>query len=86
MDAGVRTIEATGMIDDKRRLVLDTPLPDVGPARVRVLILLPEAETEDTSEQEWLRAAAANPAFNFLTDPEEDLYTLADGEPFYDQG
>jgi len=27
---------------------------------------------------EWLRAAAANPAFDFLKGPEEDIYTLAE--------
>ena len=29
---------------------------------------------------------AANPAFDFLKDPEEDIYTLSDGRPFYDAG
>ena len=37
-------------------------------------------------EKEWLQAAATNPAFDFLKEPEEDIYTLADGKPFYDQG
>jgi len=36
-------------------------------------------------ESEWLRAAATNPAFDFLKGPEEDIYTLADGKPFHDQ-
>jgi len=36
-------------------------------------------------EEEWLRAAAANPAFDFLREPQEDIYTLADGRPFNDQ-
>jgi Uma2 family endonuclease len=31
---------------------------------------------------EWLRASASNPAFDFLKDPEEDIYTLEDGMPF----
>lgn len=38
----------------------------------------------DPEEMEWLRAAAANPAFDFLREPEEDIYTLADGQPFDD--
>ena len=76
-------IEATGTIDAERRLVLDEPLPVVGPKRVRVIILLPE-ET-DIDEKEWLRAASANPAFDFLKEPEEDIYTLEDGRPLYDQ-
>ena len=78
-----KAIEATGTIDAQRRLVLDEPLPVVGPTRVRVIILLPE-ET-DIDEKEWLRAACTNPAFDFLKEPEEDIYTLEDGRPLYDQ-
>lgn len=44
-------------------------------------ILLQKAELE---EYEWLKAAARSPAFDFLKDPEEDIYTLADGKPFHD--
>ena len=36
-------------------------------------------------ETEWLHAAATNPAFDFLKDPEEDVYTLADGDRFVDR-
>lgn len=79
-----RAIETSGMINAQRQLVLDEPLPVVGPKRVRVIILMSE-ETE-ISEEEWLRAAAANPAFDFLKEPEEDIYTLADGRPFHDKG
>jgi len=78
-----KAIEATGTIDAERRLVLDEPLPVAGPKRVRVIILLPE-DTE-VDEKEWLRAASANPAFDFLKEPEEDIYTLEDGRPLYDQ-
>jgi hypothetical protein len=42
-------------------------------------------EESDINETEWLQAAAANPAFDFLKDPEEDIYTLSDGRPFYDE-
>jgi len=35
----------------------------------------------DKDEMEWLRAATSNPAFDFLKEPEEDIYTLADGKP-----
>jgi hypothetical protein len=82
----VRAIETTGMIDEKRRLHLDAPLPVVGPSRVRVIVLIPEEEYEEISESEWLYAAATNPAFEFLKEPEEDIYTLADGRPFDDRG
>ncbi len=46
-------------------------MPVVGPIRVRVIILLPEEA--DIDEVEGLRAAAANPAFDFLKEPEEDI-------------
>jgi hypothetical protein len=41
-----------------------------------------EKEYQEFSELEWLHAAATNPTFDFLKDPEEDIYTLADGRPF----
>jgi hypothetical protein len=80
----LKAIEVGGTIDEQRRLQLDGPLPIVGPSRVRVIILIPD-ETE-IDDQEWLQAAASNPAFDFLKEPEEDIYTLADGKPFHDQG
>lgn len=63
---------------------MDEPLPIAGPSRVRVIILIPR-ET-DVDENEWLRIAATNPTFDFLKEPEEDIYTMADGKPFNDQG
>jgi len=84
MGVAAKAIETTGTIDAQRRLVLDELLPVAGPTRVRVIILLPEEA--DIDEMEWLRAAATNPAFDFLKEPEEDIYTLDDGRPFYDQG
>jgi prevent-host-death family protein len=44
-------------------------------------ILLKKAELE---EYELLKAAMKNPAFDFLKDKEEDIYTFADGKPFHD--
>ena len=78
----MKAIEIAGTIDSKRELHLDTPLPVDGPSRVRVIILIPEED----GEQEWLQLAARNPAFDFLKEPGEDIYTPADGKPFDDQG
>ncbi len=82
MDATVKAIETTGTIDAQHRLLLDEPLPVAGPTKVRVIILLPEEE--DIDEKEWLYAAANNPVFDFLKEPEEDIYTSEDGRPFHD--
>lgn len=83
MDTSVRAIETTGVIDEESHLRLDGPLPVVGPSRVRVILLF-EEEGDQTSEQDWLYAAANNPAFSFLKEPAEDIYTLDDGRPFDD--
>ena len=83
--AGVsKALEVMGTVDEQRQLHLDTPLPLSGPHRVRVIIVFPE--DTDLSEQEWLQGATHNPAFDFLKDPAEDIYTLSDGKPFRDQG
>lgn len=37
--------------------------------------------SREPDEAEWLRAAAASPAFAFLNDPEEDLYLPTDEQP-----
>lgn len=78
-----KAIEATATIDANRQLVLDEPLPVVGPTKVRVIILLPEEAEID--EKEWLRSASVSPALDFLKEPEEDIYTLSDGKPFHGQ-
>lgn len=83
MEAAMTAIETTGTVDEDRRLRLDEALPVTGPMRVRVIVLYPR--TEGVDEEEWLRAAALNPAFHDLAAPEEDLYSLEDGDPFLDQ-
>ncbi|HEX9734679.1 MAG TPA: hypothetical protein VGG06_22120 [Thermoanaerobaculia bacterium] len=80
MNSAIAAIETTGTVDELRQLRLDESLPLSGPRRVRVIVLY---ETDNESdEREWLRAAARNPAFASLADPEEDIYSLDDGEPF----
>jgi len=78
----MKAIETTGTVDSERLIVLDEPVAVEGPTRVRLIILLPE--DADIGEEEWLKAAARNPAFDFLREPDEDIYTLADGRSFHD--
>jgi len=40
---------------------------------------------EDLYESDWTRSLAANPAFDFLADEGEDIYTLEDGKPLTDE-
>ena len=82
MATNIKAIEVGGEIDEQRQLHLDEPLPISKPGRVRVIILIPDEA--DTEESEWLQAGATNPAFAFLNDAEEDIYTTTDGKPFHD--
>jgi len=84
MDIPMKAIEVTGTVDKQGQLHLDEPLSILGPRRIRVILLFPEEA--DIDEREWLQAAVNNPAFDFLKDPAEDIYTLTDGKPFYDEG
>jgi hypothetical protein len=83
MDNTMAAIEVTGRVDEQRRLQLDAPLPISGPRRVRVIVLY--ANEDDFDETEWLSAAAGNPAFDFLKDAAEDIYSVTDGVPFRDE-
>lgn len=84
MERAMSAVEMTGTVDEHHQLRLDGELPISGPVPVRVLVLCPS--DGEPGEEEWLQAAARNPAFAFLDEPEEDLYSLDDGEPFHDQG
>jgi hypothetical protein len=79
----MNAIETTGIVDANRQLRLDEPLPFAGPSRVRVIILLPD--TNDITEDAWTKGASTSPAFDFLRDAAEDVYTQNDGRPFHDQ-
>ena len=37
---------------------------------------------EDMNESEWLGSLSFNPAFDFLHNPDEDVYSITDGKPF----
>ncbi|MCY7345385.1 MAG: hypothetical protein LH614_04120 [Pyrinomonadaceae bacterium] len=74
-------IETTGTIHVNHHIVLDEELPENASNRVRVIVLYDE-DGKDFSESDWLKTAAKNEAFEFLSDEAEDIYTLEDGKPF----
>jgi hypothetical protein len=83
METTMTAIEMTGTVDEHQRLKLDDLLPVAGPRRVRVIVLY--SLEDEWNETEWLHAASQNPAFKYLHDPEEDIYTINDGQPFHDE-
>ncbi|KAM3112445.1 hypothetical protein [Phormidesmis sp. 146-33] len=51
-----------------------------------VLTFVDSLDTSDpSSEQEWSLSAIAASVHDLLNDPEEDIYTLEDGEPIADE-
>jgi hypothetical protein len=48
-----------------------------------MVTVLPSSSGTD-SEEAWLRAVSSSDPFASLADPAEDIYTVADGEPFRD--
>jgi hypothetical protein len=78
----MRAIEINSKTDKKGHLKIDYQL-DKSNSNVRVLILLDDnSDTDD--EKLWIDSISTNPAFNFLKDKSEDIYSIKDGEPFND--
>ena len=74
----MRAIEINAKTDIHGHLKLNYPLHK-SEQNVRVIILV------DEEEQLWLNAVSLNPAFDFLKEPEENIYSMNDGEPFNDK-
>jgi hypothetical protein len=83
METTLTAIELTGTVNDDHQLKLDDILPLSVPKHVRVIVLY--SPVDEWDEKEWLHAATLSPAFNFLKDPEEEIYTLIDGKPYHDE-
>ncbi len=78
----MQAVEALGHVDSNGTLQINTSLP-LKEGDVKVIIMYAE-NNEMTEEQLWLRSVSNNPAFDFLKDQEEDIYSLNDGKPLHD--
>lgn len=76
----MKAIETTGQIDQHGMLHVAEPLATKD-KRVKVIVLVPESE--DDEETQWLKSVSKNPAFSFLEDPAENVYSMKDGKPFH---
>jgi hypothetical protein len=77
----MKAIEINSKTDKAGHLKIDYKL-NKSESNVRVLILFEEDSSELEEEKLWLNSISKNPAFDFLNDPMEDIYSLKDGEPF----
>lgn len=77
----VQTLEMTAQVDGTGQLIIEKPLLTVLHKQVKIIVLF-EEEADEFDEATWLRSLSVNPAFDFLKDDAEDIYTLEDGQPF----
>ncbi|MDP6072811.1 MAG: hypothetical protein QGG34_14850 [SAR202 cluster bacterium] len=84
MSIPIKALFVNGKIDEDGQLHLDEPVADLPPSRVGVVSFV--TDDSDISEKEWLHLLMSDPDFDFLKDPEEDIYTLDDGKPFIYEG
>ena len=79
----MRAIEINLKTDKFGHLKIDYPL-NKSERKVRVLILVEDDSTEILEENILMNSISKNPAFDFLGEPEEDVYSQKDGEPLND--
>ena len=75
----MKAIEFKTKTDDQGHLKVNLPLQRNN-KEVRLIILFHE-EGEENEISEWLQFNSQNPSFDFLNEPEEDGYSVNDGEP-----
>jgi hypothetical protein len=76
----MQAIEINSRTDNSGHLRIDIPTKRSNKS-VRIIILVGEDEDILEEEKIWLYANSKNPSFDFLHEPEEDIYSLKDGEP-----
>jgi hypothetical protein len=82
----MNAIEATGIINNNNILKINkTFSKEFFNKSVRVLIMFPDKninKSKDIDEELWMKSISGNHAFDFLNEPDEDIYKLTDGKPF----
>ena len=75
----MKAIEIHSKTDKMGHLKIDYKL-NRSEKDVRIIILLDE-ENSPVEDKLWMELISKNPAFDFLNEPEEDIYSKNDGEP-----
>ena len=76
----MKAIEINTKTDSSGYLKFNVPLKEKN-KNVRVLILFSEEDNLVEDEKLWLYSNKNNPSFDFLNEPEENIYSLNDGIP-----
>ena len=80
----MKALEVKTKTDNNGHLKVDIPL-NVKNQNVRLLILMNENSDMVDDEKLWLYSVKNNPSFDFLNDPEEDVYSINDGKAVSDE-
>jgi len=76
----MKAIEIHSKTDKMGHLKIDYKL-NRSEKDVRIIILLDEENSQVEEDKLWMESISKNPAFDFLNEPEEDIYSKNDGEP-----
>lgn len=76
----MRAIETTGHIDKPGLLKLDTKINFDRNKQLKIIILI--NDEDEIHDSVWMSGTSFNPAFDFLEDEGENIYSLSDGKPF----
>jgi hypothetical protein len=79
----MKAIEISTKTDKYGHLKINYPLNNRD-SNVRIIILVDEMDDDVNEEKLWMKSISSNPAFDFLKDTSENIYSLTDGEPFDD--
>jgi hypothetical protein len=77
----MKAIEITTKTDKTGHLKINYPM-NKKESNVRIIILVDEKNDDADEEKLWMNSISSNPAFDFLKDSIENIYSLADGVPF----
>jgi len=67
--------------EDGKTIYLKEPLRDIHAGDVHIIVI---QDDDFIDESEWVKKTSS--AFPELNTPDEDIYTVKDGVPFYDKG
>lgn len=79
----MKAIEINTKTDKQGHLKINYPL-NKKESNVRIIILVDEKNDDKDEEKLWLNSISSNPAFDFLKDVTEDIYSLTDGSSIRD--
>jgi hypothetical protein len=79
----MKAIEISTKTDKHGHLRINYPLNNRD-SNVRIIILVDENSDDVNEEELWMKTISTNPAFDFLKDTSENIYSLTDGEPLDD--